>query len=210
MHYRMLSPFRFFHQQHERQIDPTDIVLVPYDLKRLTYYVMIMSFILLLYTRQLPKLADNYPVLAIMFMAVMVLAGASPSENILHTLMGACHTTALCLTEPPLFHAPLQIRWLSQILRYRLSGEQPPMKNVPVAAKQPMFQQMLVARTTTQCCLAGTSLSSILRLYDWGIQVQRWPVPTILGGTVGWAVGVVVGAVLASWSGGASPRRHED
>lgn len=37
----------------------------------------------------------------------------------------------------------------------------------------------------------------ILLLFDAGLQVQRWPVPTIMASTFGWAVGLVVGTMWA-------------
>jgi hypothetical protein len=33
----------------------------------------------------------------------------------------------------------------------------------------------------------------ILQILDSGLQVQRWPIPLLLGSTVGWVVGNIVG-----------------
>jgi len=47
----------------------------------------------------------------------------------------------------------------------------------------------------TQAVLGFTVLLHILRLYDRGWQLQRWPVPTILGATMGWIVGRWIGLI---------------
>lgn len=36
----------------------------------------------------------------------------------------------------------------------------------------------------------------ILHILDWGAQVQRWPLPVIIGCTYGWIVGTLGGLVL--------------
>lgn len=60
-------------------------------------------------------------------------------------------------------------------------------------------QQAIVARGASQGTIAGAVVFQILRLYDRGWQVQRWPVPVILGSTIGWTVGAFVGALWILW-----------
>jgi hypothetical protein len=47
--------------------------------------------------------------------------------------------------------------------------------------------------------LVLTIVVSILRLYDRGWQVQRWPTPIVLGATYGWVGGVMIGTIGAQW-----------
>jgi hypothetical protein len=42
----------------------------------------------------------------------------------------------------------------------------------------------------------------ILQILDSGIQVQRWPIPQVLGSTVGWVVGSVVGLLWTFYKDG--------
>lgn len=61
---------------------------------------------------------------------------------------------------------------------------------------QQMFCYYLVPNAIAT--LFGTSIFSILSILDWGSQIQRWPVPMILGATVGHVCGtayVVLGFV---------------
>lgn len=37
---------------------------------------------------------------------------------------------------------------------------------------------------------------SILHILDWGAQIQRWPIPLLLGSTVGHAIGTVVSIIM--------------
>jgi hypothetical protein len=59
-------------------------------------------------------------------------------------------------------------------------------------------QQHLLAKIMFYCCVAFTVPMQILLLYDRGWQVQRWPVPVIVGSTVGWVVGLCLGTMVAT------------
>jgi hypothetical protein len=49
------------------------------------------------------------------------------------------------------------------------------------------------------CQFYGTWLvcipCQILQILDWGIQIQRWPLPIVLGCTIGWVLGNVIGCL---------------
>ncbi len=47
----------------------------------------------------------------------------------------------------------------------------------------------------------------VLTILDHGKQVQRWPIPVILGGTYGYAFGTVTGLVLNYVSAQRNPRK---
>lgn len=119
---------------------------------------------------------------------MMILAGASPVTNILHSAVSALYCAALCLSDPPIAVASSSSSSLPQTLsehvRYRLRG---------LEGDKP--QQAIVARASSQGTIAGAVLFQILRLYDRGWQVQRWPVPVITGSTIGWTVGAFAGVL---------------
>ena len=45
----------------------------------------------------------------------------------------------------------------------------------------------------------GTMIATILLTFDWGAQVQRWPVPILLGCTYGNSVGIILSVIYASY-----------
>jgi hypothetical protein len=47
-----------------------------------------------------------------------------------------------------------------------------------------------------------------LRLYDWGGQIQRWPLPVMLGSTYGFVLGTMVG-LFATVAMHCSPKLQE-
>lgn len=117
-------------------------------------------------------------------LALMILAGVSPVTHILHTALSAFYCAALCLSDPPIVVSSTAPITFSEHVRYRLRGLEGNNK-----------QQAIVARACSQGTIAGTVVLQILRLYDRGWQVQRWPVPVIMGSTIGWTVGAIVGTL---------------
>jgi len=53
---------------------------------------------------------------------------------------------------------------------------------------------------TTLGTLIGMSACTILRILDHGMQIQRYPLPIIIGATYGGCGGVLIGALLTSFS----------
>lgn len=60
--------------------------------------------------------------------------------------------------------------------------------------------------TMKTCRFTATLLITIpfqiLQILDSGNQVQRWPIPLVLGSTVGWVVGSVVGLLWTFYKHG--------
>lgn len=167
--------------KHEQQLDPTEIVLIPYQQRRLATYVSWTVVAALLSSPQTilnrMKLLWNWTI--VMF-GIMILCGASPTENLAHTGWASLYFVTLAATEPPLFSVSL-----SSLLP-RLTTMQ-----------QSFSQQDKLAAGTTNATVFLTILFQILRLYDRGWQAQRWPIPVILGSTYGWVLGSLGGTVWA-------------
>jgi hypothetical protein len=170
-------------QQHAQQIDPTDIVQIPYNLTRLALYVLGVTVVLCTTTTTSVSASKLLP-LTILYVGMMILSGASLTQNVGHTALAALYSTALALWDPPIFSscAAAKSSSIADELRSRLRGDD----------SKP---QTVLAVSVSQASLAGAVLAAILRLYDHGMQVQRWPVPVLLGSTGGWAVGVLVGTL---------------
>jgi hypothetical protein len=95
----------YFVLQEHQQMDPTDIVKVPYDLERLCLYVIsvvvVLGILATAATQNCRKL--SIPGLALLTLTghgVMVLCGASPVQNAWHTLVASLYTTALISFDP--------------------------------------------------------------------------------------------------------------
>jgi hypothetical protein len=90
----------FLLSQHRRQLDPTEIVLVPYNLERFTLFVLGPLFLATVADpsgyKQLPSLAG----LSFLVFCTMILCGASPTENLLHTALASIYlSTVIGLDE---------------------------------------------------------------------------------------------------------------
>lgn len=193
--------FFYSSTQHEQQIDPTDIVLIPYNLTRLTLYVLTTVVVALLAVHSQKQqavmvvLRQQLLPWTAMFWCIMILSGTNPTVHPLHNILGAMYSTTLCLLDPPFVTsadtgasippaaAAASQRQLTTLLGQRFAGSSSSQHNV-------------VSRTMAQGTLAGAAALQILRLYDRGWQVQRWPVPLIVGSSVGWAVGLLVGTLV--------------
>jgi GPI biosynthesis protein family Pig-F len=73
------------------------------------------------------------------------------------------------------------------------------------ASSLKLRQQFILSQTIVYCCWIGTIPSQVLLLYDRGYQVQRYPIPVILGCTIGWTVGVLCGTIRAFSCDGRPP-----
>jgi hypothetical protein len=58
-------------------------------------------------------------------------------------------------------------------------------------------RQFILSQTIVYTCWICTVPMQILLLYDRGYQIQRYPVPIILGSTIGWILGVLLGTIRA-------------
>ena len=196
--------------QHERQLDPTQIIVIPYDLVRLGKVVGGMCMIGILirlrwdqgYLSTYLQMCITYTVLA---MVIFIVSGASPYENLGHTLLAALYLVTLTLLDLPIFnnHPTLRLDILDRLF-YTHSQQPLPAKVTSSSNKnsyrstaiQQLQQDKLaiaVAHGTVACAIPF----QILLLYDRGWQVQRWPVPVLVGSTLGWALGTVVGTLWA-------------
>ena len=195
----MITYLLLLYPQHNRQLDPTEIVLIPYDLSRLWLHVAMVAFF---YTTTTSHLRKNLPVLLGMTACTWVayiIYGASPMENLWHTLAAALYLMILVQWDPAL----LLDRETGQLVS---SSSLNVLERLSLAASSSRAAATSavdrLAMVQTQAVVGATIVLHILRLYDGGWQPQRWPVPTILGATVGWIVGRWIGLVTMSTASG--------
>ncbi len=66
-----------------------------------------------------------------------------------------------------------------------------------ISVMKPPQQDIVLHQTIVYCCTIQTILFQILLTFDRGYQVQRYPIPIILGCTIGWIIGTCVGTIRA-------------
>ena len=192
----------FYLRQHNRQLDPTEIVLVPYDLVRLTLFVCGVGFVYVVSI--MPSILHilNLLAMTLCIWIAYIIYGASPTENLWHTLAAALYLMLLIQFNPPLWgksneHGQVTLSCSMNTLE-RLS-----LASTSTSRTTALADRLAVVQT--RCVLGLTTVLHILRLYDRGWQAQRWPVPTILGASLGWMVGQWIGLLLEMFRGARQP-----
>jgi hypothetical protein len=193
--------------QHEQQLDPTDIVLVPYDVERLRWYSIQIGLALVVLSPRQHVLKLHWVMLStIIMLVIFVLCGASPYQHISHTILASLHSSFLIWLDPPIFSYNTNVTatktmsfwsWhaFSEAVQHRIYGVELDNGNKKVLAELSIQQhrQKVLQSVICHCIVACLIPVSILRLYDRGWQVQRWPVPIVLGTTSGWTMGLIFG-----------------
>jgi GPI biosynthesis protein family Pig-F len=138
----------------------------------------------------------------------MILCGASPYEHQWHTFWASLYLATLTASDPPIFQksACLRIAHLEEKKNKNPSPFAPflAMPSSSSSTTTSRSKQDRLASVVGQATLAAVIPMQILLLYDRGWQVQRWPVPVILGSSYGWALGVFLATswqyLSESWS----------
>ena len=142
----------------------------------------------------------------------MFLCGASPYANIEHTFLAALFLSSLIAMDLP-FDNLQQRRQQQQQKESRqaMRTTETTMTNTtsPILDNNILWRISPSSSSTTtshdgcwlcqirgHCTVAITIVCQILLLYDRGWQIQRWPVPTILGSAIGWTLGVLMSVLL--------------
>lgn len=165
-------------------LDPTEIIVVPYPLERLAWFVGLTVFfgwLVVLSSWSHPRVMlqhlSHLVQGTLLSSIAIILCGADPWTNILHTLGSALYLTNLALFVHPWSDTELKSTFPDSMYHYLDRND-----------------------SMMSCRLCGTVLGTIpfqvLNVLDWGIQVQRWPLPVIIGSTYGWIGGTLVGIVL--------------
>ena len=168
-------------------MDPTDIVLVPFDLQRLAIYVSAttVSSLLLSGSFSVSNLL-RWIQATVAFWIMAVVCGSPPTREAYHTAIACAYLATLTVLLPttPSFTNPLSNTswWQSRLAL-------PPKKS-------PEFYSQLLSTCQIHATLFLTVPFLVLRLYDWGSQIQRWPLPILLGSTYGFGLGSILGSLL--------------
>jgi hypothetical protein len=199
-------------RQHDRQLDPTEIVVIPYNLQRLAIYVSsVTSFVVFIGkpAEVWPQTLAHLLQLTAAAFAVFIVCGASPYENLGHTTLAATYFATMCWGQPTVFASTIAATntmihwsvWPTFLERYRGSSFShrlisPSTSPAIARQKQQQQQQRLLETVTLHACIACTIPMQILLLYDRGWQWQRWPIPVVLGSTLGWIGANILGTLV--------------
>ena len=160
--------------QNDAQKDPTEIVLIPIDLDRLTYFVVGVLFVRILQVGSSSSSPQRFAFFLLeiiggtfLLFLWILLAGAAP-VHLYHTLLLALYLSILLTwgTEPT--------NMTSHKFFFLLENDHP----------QSCYYW------TWNTILACVVPFNVLRLLDRGWQIQRWPLPSLLGATLGFLVGI--------------------
>ncbi|CAB9515568.1 expressed unknown protein [Seminavis robusta] len=181
-----------------KHMDPTDIVLVPLELDRLTVYVAVVSVASWVSAMTnggtLLSLLIHWISAASAFFAIAIVCGASPTEHLYHTELACLYISSLAILLTTTNNgsstaiSPGVSWWESRLALPLLATKKTHDESAMVH-----FHRHLLATCQTHALLFVTIPFQILRLYDWGSQIQRWPLPIMLGSTYGFVLGTIGG-----------------
>ena len=102
-------------------------------------------------------------------------------------------------SSPVKQHSELRIPLLLDIIQQQLRGQSGGIVAHATKSSSPQYQQgtIVLHQSIVYCCTTVTVLFQILLLYDRGYQIQRYPIPIVLGCTIGWIMGTCIGAIRA-------------
>lgn len=186
-------------------MDPSIIIGTPLPLENLFSFValsLVWSFVIACIEKAMMTRDSQYDhngifhaamivvVHTIIIHFIFILCGIHPKIFPLHTLLSAFYVS---------FNTPQSIH---QFVAANLTSQ-----NQPLVPNEPAKQQHYVQRNSTRLQLhyqlttlgmiIGMVVIAILRVLDHGMQIQRYPIPIIVGATWGSCGGVAVAAILA-------------
>lgn len=136
---------------------------------------------------------------------IIIQCGASPRENIKQTMLASLFISTLACG----FLQPDPSNTFIDVIRNVVLGTDTERSNdgssfstpteTSKAAPMLMGDSDIILTVMNQCVFYGTigvtTPFMILNILDHGSQIQRWPVPILLGGTVGYIVGNVIAII---------------
>jgi hypothetical protein len=173
-------------------MDPSEILAIPYSLQRLTVFAMMpVVVIMLVWLVKSPnKMMSNLLSLTKLTMvtyALFALCGSYIVTNYQHSLTAALYIAALASTT-----------WTT--------GEKRHTSNI--LEELPFYDHSnLLATSRLYGMLLVMIPFQVLTVLDRGIQIQRWPMPILLGGTYGYVAGTLVGIFLMHFQNKAEQHR---
>lgn len=174
-------------------MDPTEIIAVPIPLSRLSNFVGFSVLFLFVVSVPWWELAALWRKLKVLtattftMLAITITCGTHPADNLLYTTLASFYVASLVSLNPPVFGdangwGPQQALFNNTSATHRQGGDD------------------TMGTTRLYTTLLVTIPFQILNILDSGLQVQRWPLPIVLGSTAGWITGSVLGLLWALYT----------
>jgi hypothetical protein len=171
--------------QHAQQLDPSQILAIPYNSKRLLCYTLLT--VIVAFLQHGSRIFNELLTLSLYTLAVMLLSGASFTEHWIHSICAAVYWTTLAfMLEPPFLFTSTGTSFASHSDTTPSTGW---FRSTWLTGALASFDTSKLVFHTT---LIVTFVMQILNLYDRGWQWQRWPVPMIVGSSFGWVLGNIL------------------
>jgi len=173
-------------------MDPSEIIAMPYPLQRLTVFVMFpVVIVMILWLVKSPdKMTSNllsWIKLTLTTFGMFIICGAHVVDNYKHSITAAAYLATLMSTT-----------WTGKVTSNILE-------------ELPFYDYTnLLAASRLYCMILFTIPFQVLSALDRGIQIQRWPLPIILGATYGFVLGTMVGVFLLGAQNRQKNRRTKD
>lgn len=140
----------------------------------------------------------------IIMTCTMIICGASPYQHVIHTILSSLYVISLLTLDIPTYDDNDDNNNNNSLSKQQqqqgtISSSTTSLDNLLWRISPPMSLSSSTKATTTtshqiraHCIMAITIVCQILLLYDRGWQIQRWPVPTIVGSSIGWTLGIII------------------
>lgn len=170
-------------------MDPTEIISIPFPAETLGFFVGMVSIVMFLVSVKwwepwkLFSETKDYVLFATLAFFAMTLCGVNPSKDPLHTMWCTVYVSTLAWLSPG-SSSPKIESFRSRLLRR-------------TRVDSTMSRDDIMASCRCLSTLLVSIPFQVLHILDWGAQIQRWPLPIIIGCTVGWVVGTTLGSLIS-------------
>ena len=164
-------------------MDPTEILGVPFPLEKVVIFVMFPVLVLIIFWTIMNASTVIWNLLSLtkitgLTFVLFGLCGKNLIQNWQHSIAAALYISALLCTN-------LTGRRTSNILE-----------------ELPFYDHSdLLSTCRLYITIVLVIACSILSVLDHGKQIQRWPVPVLIGGTYGFCFGTLIGITIAYFQG---------
>ena len=179
----------------QAHMDPTEIIALPASFSRLETFVGFSVFCLFVISvpwwdlESLWKEAKVLTSTTAVMLAISILCGAHPQTNLRYTILASAYVASLLSLNPPVFNDSNGCWNPQQYFFYS-----------NYSASETRLGDEIVGKCRFYATLLVMMPFQVLTILDSGLQVQRWPLPMVLGSTVGWVMGSVIGLLLAIYT----------
>lgn len=166
-------------KNNKSHMDPSEIIIEPFSLQKLTIFstfpiVIVMIFWLVKEPQKMTGKLLSLTKLTLVTYALFGFCGGYIVTHYQHSLTAAIYVATLASTT-----------WTSQQPSSNILDELPFADLSNLLATSRLYGMVLI-------CIPF----QVLQVLDAGAQVQRWPLPIVLGCTYGYVVGSLVGVTL--------------